>query len=196
MKSLSPVRLFASPMDWSLPAPPSIQFSRQEDWSGLPFPSPGDLPYPGIKLRSSCITRRRFAVWAQRGVTKYVHVSAAAAHCFWKYSPVYSPPPLVQKWTPTSAHHPDSLAVLHYLSSSRLKEGDAHSPRSSPPSCTLYSRCVYRPIPLKFSLSRHLLNYASLSANRGGGIAVTWLMEPPWILEDLDILRASLVSVP
>ena len=27
----------------------SVGFSRQEDWSGLPFPSPGDLPYPGIK---------------------------------------------------------------------------------------------------------------------------------------------------
>ena len=29
--------------------PPSMGFSRQEYWSGLPFPSPGDLPYPGIK---------------------------------------------------------------------------------------------------------------------------------------------------
>ena len=30
-------------------APLSMGFSRQEYWSGLPFPSPGDLPYPGIK---------------------------------------------------------------------------------------------------------------------------------------------------
>jgi len=30
----------------------SMGFSRQEYWSGLPFPSPGDLPNPGIKLRS------------------------------------------------------------------------------------------------------------------------------------------------
>ena len=29
-----------------------VGFSRQEHWSGLPFPSPGDLPYPGIKLTS------------------------------------------------------------------------------------------------------------------------------------------------
>ena len=29
-----------------------MEFSRQEYWSGLPFPSPGDLPNPGIKLRS------------------------------------------------------------------------------------------------------------------------------------------------
>ena len=33
-------------------APLSMEFSRQEYWSGLPFPSPGDLPYPGIKLAS------------------------------------------------------------------------------------------------------------------------------------------------
>ena len=33
-------------------APQSMGFSRQEYWNGLPFPSPGDLPYPGIKPRS------------------------------------------------------------------------------------------------------------------------------------------------
>ena len=33
-------------------APLSMGFSRQEYWSGLPFPSPGDLPKPGIKPRS------------------------------------------------------------------------------------------------------------------------------------------------
>ena len=32
-------------------APPSMGFSRQEYWSGVPFPSPGDLPDPGIKPR-------------------------------------------------------------------------------------------------------------------------------------------------
>ena len=34
------------------PAPPSMGFSRQEYWSGLPCPPPGDLPNPGIKSRS------------------------------------------------------------------------------------------------------------------------------------------------
>ena len=33
-------------------ASPSMGFSRQEYWSGLPFPSPGDLPHPGIEPRS------------------------------------------------------------------------------------------------------------------------------------------------
>jgi len=36
-------------------APLSMGFSRQEYWSGLPFPSPGDLPDPGIKPRSPAL---------------------------------------------------------------------------------------------------------------------------------------------
>ena len=47
VKSLSCVRLFVTP--WSLPGSPSMGFFRQEYWNGLPFPSPGDLPNPGIK---------------------------------------------------------------------------------------------------------------------------------------------------
>ena len=36
-------------------APPSMGFSRQEYWSGLPFPSPGDLPNPGVEPRSPAL---------------------------------------------------------------------------------------------------------------------------------------------
>ena len=36
-------------------APPSMGFSRQEYWTGLPFPSPGDLPDSGIKPRSPAL---------------------------------------------------------------------------------------------------------------------------------------------
>ena len=55
MKSLSCVRLFATPWTVAHQAPPSMGFSRQEYWSGLPFPSPGDLPDPGIEPRSSTL---------------------------------------------------------------------------------------------------------------------------------------------
>ena len=48
MKSLSRVWLFATPWTVAHQAPLSMGFSRQEYWSGLPFPSPGDLPAPGI----------------------------------------------------------------------------------------------------------------------------------------------------
>ena len=51
-KSLSRVPLFATPWTVALQAPLSTGFSRQEYWSGLPFPSPGDLPDPGIEPRS------------------------------------------------------------------------------------------------------------------------------------------------
>ena len=49
MKSLSHVQPFATPWTVAHQAPPSMGFSRQEYWSGLPFPSPGDLPDPGIE---------------------------------------------------------------------------------------------------------------------------------------------------
>ena len=49
VKSLSCVSLFATPWTVAYQAPPSMGFSRQGYWSGLPFPSPGDLPYPGIE---------------------------------------------------------------------------------------------------------------------------------------------------
>ena len=52
VKSLSRVWLFANPWTVAYQAPPSMGFSRQEYLSGLPFPSPGDLPDPGIKPRS------------------------------------------------------------------------------------------------------------------------------------------------
>ena len=46
---LSHLRLFASLWTVARQAPLSMEFSRQEYWSGLPFPSPSDLPNPGIK---------------------------------------------------------------------------------------------------------------------------------------------------
>ena len=54
-KSLSRVRLLATPWTLAHQAPPSMGFSRQEYWSGLPFPSSGDLPNPGIKRRSPAL---------------------------------------------------------------------------------------------------------------------------------------------
>ena len=49
VKSLSHVRLFVTPWTVAYQASPSMGFSRQEYWSGLTFPSPGDLPNPGIE---------------------------------------------------------------------------------------------------------------------------------------------------
>ena len=52
MKSLSRVQLFVTPWTVAYQAPPSMGFSRQEYWSGVLFPPPGDLPHPGIKPMS------------------------------------------------------------------------------------------------------------------------------------------------
>jgi len=49
---LSHVQLFLTQWTVARQAPLSMGFSRQEYWSGLPCPPPGDLPDPGIKLRS------------------------------------------------------------------------------------------------------------------------------------------------
>ena len=55
VKSLSRVQLFVTPWTIAYQAPPSMGFSRQECWSGLPFPSPGDLPDLGIEPGSSAL---------------------------------------------------------------------------------------------------------------------------------------------
>ena len=55
VKSLSRVQLFATPWTVAHQAPPSMGFSRQEYWRGLPFPSPGDLPDLGIEPGSPAL---------------------------------------------------------------------------------------------------------------------------------------------
>ena len=52
VKLLSHLQLFATSWPVAHQSPLSMGFSRQEYWSGLPFPSPGDLPNPGIEPRS------------------------------------------------------------------------------------------------------------------------------------------------
>ena len=71
-------RLFVAPWIVALQAPLSTGFSRQEYWSGLPFPPPGDLPDPGIQFMSvasaggffttshlSCHQKGRMFLWLQ-----------------------------------------------------------------------------------------------------------------------------------
>ena len=60
VKSLSHVRLFATPWTVAYQAPLSMGFSRQEDWRGLTFPSPGNLPHPGIEPGSPALRAGAF----------------------------------------------------------------------------------------------------------------------------------------
>ena len=69
---LSPIWLFSTPKAVTCQAPLSMGFPRQEYWSGLPFPSPRDIPNPGIEPGSStfqevyCIAGRFFTNWATK----------------------------------------------------------------------------------------------------------------------------------
>ena len=65
-QSLSRVRLFGIPWAVVCQDPLSMEFSRQEYWSGVPFPSPGDLPDPGIKFGSPAYEGGFFTFWATR----------------------------------------------------------------------------------------------------------------------------------
>ena len=67
---LSHVWLFVNSGTVAYQAPLSMEFFKQEYWSGLPFPTPGDLPDPGIEPRNrtqvSRIVGKCFTVWATR----------------------------------------------------------------------------------------------------------------------------------
>ena len=56
VKLLSLVGLFVTPWSVAYHAPLSMVFSRQQYWSGLPFPSPEDLPKPGVEPASPALT--------------------------------------------------------------------------------------------------------------------------------------------
>ena len=62
---LNRVQLFATLWTAIYQAPLSMEFSRQEYWSGLLFSSPGDLPDPGVEAnQDSCTAGRSFTIWA------------------------------------------------------------------------------------------------------------------------------------
>ena len=60
LQKLSHIWLFETPWTVACQAPLFIGFPRQENWSGLPFPSPGDFPNPGIKPTSPALAGRFF----------------------------------------------------------------------------------------------------------------------------------------
>ena len=73
----SPNRVWLSVTLWTVArqVPLSMGFSRQEYWSGLPFPSPGDLPDPGVEHWPSALAARFFTIWAIREALLTAEVS-------------------------------------------------------------------------------------------------------------------------
>ena len=66
---LSGVQLFVTPWTVAHQGPLSMEFSRQEYWSGLPLPSPGELPKPGIEPASL--------------MSKYIHIVSNQDSHYW-----------------------------------------------------------------------------------------------------------------
>ena len=80
VKSLSRVRLLATPWTAAYQAPPPMGFPRKEYWSGLPFPSPGDLPDSGIEPRSP--TLQADALTSEPpGMSEECVISLVLSHC-------------------------------------------------------------------------------------------------------------------
>ena len=73
VKSLSCVWLFATPWTVGHQSPPSMAFPREEYWSGLPFPSPGESFLPRGRTRFSHIAGRCFNLWATREA--HIHIT-------------------------------------------------------------------------------------------------------------------------
>ena len=91
-------------MDCSPPAPLSVEFSRQESWSGLPFPFPGDLPDPGIKPGSPALAGGFFTSSSLSLLGEEPHccqwqdgpgfpgIGPLKGHAGWSVCPFYSEP--------------------------------------------------------------------------------------------------------
>ena len=89
-KSLSHVWLFATPWTAARQAPLSMEFSRQDYWSGVPFPPPGDLPDPGIKpasLTSPALAGEFLTASATWEALNFLTRNQTQAPCIWSVEP-------------------------------------------------------------------------------------------------------------
>ena len=107
VKSLSRVRLFATLLTVAHQAPPSMGFSRQEYWSGLPFPSPGDLPNAGIEARSPALQANAFNLWATREATRMNFI------VLWRLSVQFSCSVVFDSATPWTAACQPSMSITN-----------------------------------------------------------------------------------
>ena len=83
-KSLQSCPTLCDQIDSNLPGSPSLGFSRQEHWSGLPGPPPGDLPDPGIEPVSpeAPVLQAILYRWATREAPAYMHSLAVLLYSF------------------------------------------------------------------------------------------------------------------
>ena len=84
---------FATPWTVTCQAPLSMRFPRQEYWGGLPFPSPGDLPDPGIKPVSPALEADSLPLSHQESATGDAHVAKSLQPCLTLCNPTDCSPP-------------------------------------------------------------------------------------------------------
>ena len=122
-KSPSRIRLFATPWTVAHQAPPSMEFSRQEYWSGLPFSSLGEgSSRPRDGTRVSRIVGRHFTIWATRAPWASVQLSRSLmSNSLWPHESQHARPPCLSP-TPGDYSHScplvgDAIQPSHPLSS-------------------------------------------------------------------------------
>ena len=117
VKSFSRVRLFATPWTVAYHTPPSVGFSKQEYWSGVPFPFPGHLPNPEIENRTgekspalACWVYGRLNLWQVKSLplsylgSPWISVTRKIV-----------PQPFLSKTSNKSTIWPSNLTTRHML---------------------------------------------------------------------------------
>ena len=89
--------VLSDPMGVAHQAPLSVEFFRQENWNGLPFPSPGDLPDPGIKPGSPALAGGCFTIWATREAPLQLAQKSSLEWCLSSQPPCHMQPSWLSK---------------------------------------------------------------------------------------------------
>ena len=120
-------QLFETPWTITHQAPLSMEFSRQESWSGLSFPSPGDSSWPRDQTQISCVAGRFFTVWATREALNLLR------NCSIVFLTISSVQLLSHVWlfaTPWIAARQASLSITNSWSSLKLTSIESVMPSS------------------------------------------------------------------
>ena len=169
------------PMDYSPQAPLSMGFPMQKYWSGLPFPSPGDRPNPGIKPVSPVLAARFFSTeppGKPSSTTHHVYFFQSAMPVFLPSQNLHLfimfplPIPTLHSRPPLSSHlcHP-FLFILHVSAYPFLKESPPQHQLSVSPHPTSWALASSRHCSKYFPCAAL---YSSQQPSEGGTVIAPW----------------------